>query len=168
MYAVARKVVGDNEEARDVAQEVFIKLHGALNSFDTRQRFTTWLYRLTVNLAIDHRRKRQVRLTVPLDSVAEIPDGAGTPLPDEEAEGRAFRGEIESIAQGLTDRQRTAFFLRDLEDFTTAEVAAIMECRESTVRVHLAKAREVIRNELIKRYPDRFGGYHHTTPGKRP
>jgi RNA polymerase sigma-70 factor, ECF subfamily len=167
VYAMARRVTGNDEDARDAAQEVFIRLHGALGSVDVARRFTTWLYRLTVNLAIDHRRRRLARRTTPYDGLDEPRTADPGPLPDEQAEGRALRSEIDELAHGLANRQRTAFILRDIEDRTTAEIAAIMGCRESTVRVHLAKARDHIRAALMKRHPGRFGGHRHDSPENR-
>jgi len=160
VYAIACRVTGDPDDARDVAQEVFLKLPGALGGFDHSYRFTTWLYRLTVNLAIDHRRKKRVRQTVPLEEIEEsIPASTDPDRPDNQRESRELQEEIERIAEGLTEHQRTVFVLRDLQDFRTPEIAAIMKCRESTVRVHLAAAREHIRKKLIQRYPEQFPGH---------
>ncbi len=150
----AFQVTGDLEDARDVAQAVFLRLWKVLPRFDAKQRFETWLYRITVNLAIDHLRTRG-------------PKGALQPLPDDLGELGPDRGaaadrdldlaELQKafvhLAAGLGPRQRAAFVLREIEGLDTAEVARILDVRESTVRNHLLQARRILREGLEREYP---------------
>ena len=78
LFRFVSRYLGDPEDARDVTQEVFVKVYGALDSFDPRYRFSTWLFRIAGNAAIDHLRRRRIR-AVPLELPA-----------DEEAEGRSI------------------------------------------------------------------------------
>jgi RNA polymerase sigma-70 factor (ECF subfamily) len=151
----AYQVLGDLEDARDVAQSVFIRLWKVLPRFDPERRFDTWLYRITVNAAIDHLRTRG-------------PQGAFQPLPDDPsmledaaAAGQAERavdlGELQKVflrlAAELAPRQRAAFVLREVEGLETAEVARILGVRESTVRNHLHQARRILQAGLRRDYP---------------
>jgi RNA polymerase sigma-70 factor (ECF subfamily) len=151
----AYQVTGDLEDARDVAQWVFLRLWKVLPRFDPTRRFDTWLYRITVNAAIDHLRSRG-------------PRGALQPLPDDpslledaatagEAERAVDLGELQKVflklAAQLAPRQRAAFVLREIEGLETAEVARVLGVRESTVRNHLHQARRILQAGLRRDYP---------------
>ena len=156
--ATAYRLVGDVEDARDVAQEVFVRLHAVLDRFDPAYRFTTWLHKLTVNLAIDFRRRRGRRVPTgaSLPEAEAMPDPG--PGPDAETERNELHGAIEALAGELSDMQRQVFVLRDLQELPTAEIAEILDCRESTVRVHLARARLRVREALRERFPEFLTG----------
>lgn len=151
----AYQVTGDLEDARDVAQWVFLRLWKVLPRFDPERRFDTWLYRITVNAAIDHLRTRG-------------PKGAIQPLPDDPAdlERAATAGNAERaldlellqkvflrLAARLAPRQRAAFVLREIEGMETAEVARVLGIRESTVRNHLHQARRILQAGIRRDYP---------------
>jgi len=118
------------------------------------------LYRLTVNLCIDYQRKNARHRHVAID---DAPDALaivdGEPLPDARIERQQFHGAIHALARNLTTKQRSVFVLRDLQGMTTEEIADILDCRQSTVRVHLAKARLLIRQALSEQYPELLGGH---------
>ena len=151
----AYQVTGDLEDARDVAQSVFLRLWRVLPRFDPGQRFDTWLYRITVNAAIDLLRTRG-------------PKGMLQPLPDDpsllEAEGsdagldaaldlKDLQRAFSHLAARLSPKQRAAFVLREIEGLETAEVARILDVTESTVRNHVLQARRTLRAGLEKDYP---------------
>ena len=151
----AYQVTGDLEDARDVAQSVFLRLWHVLPRFDPGQRFDTWLYRITVNAAIDLLRTRG-------------PKGMLQPLPEDpsvlEAEGsdggleagldlRDLQRAFSRLAARLSPKQRAAFVLREIEGLETAEVARILDVTESTVRNHVLQARRTLRAGLEKDYP---------------
>jgi RNA polymerase sigma-70 factor (ECF subfamily) len=160
IYRIAYQTAGNEDDARDIAQEVFIRLHVKLKTFRHSSAFTTWLYRMTVNLSIDYLRKYTRRNTVTLDDddrPQEIADTGNRP--DEHAERNELKGIIANLTTHLTPYQRKVFVLRDFQDFSTAEISDIMKCSESTVRVHLAAARNRIRNALMKHYPNLAARY---------
>jgi RNA polymerase sigma-70 factor (ECF subfamily) len=153
----AYQVTGDLEDARDVAQSVFLRLWRVLPRFDPGQRFDTWLYRITVNAAIDLLRSRG-------------PKGMLQPLPDDpsalgiegEDRGQAADAGLDladvqrafaRLAARLGPKQRAAFVLREIEGLETAEVARILDVTESTVRNHLLQARRALRAGLERDYP---------------
>jgi len=151
----AYQVTGDLEDARDVAQSVFLRLWRVLPRFDPGQRFDTWLYRITVNAAIDLLRTRG-------------PKGMLQPLPDDpsllEAQGsdagldaaldlKDVQRAFSHLAARLSPKQRAAFVLREIEGLETAEVARILDVTESTVRNHILQARRTLRAGLEREYP---------------
>ncbi len=161
LVQLAQRSLGDAEEARDVVQVTFFKVWENRAKFDTRWSPNTWIYRIASNLAIDHLRSRRSReksdepVRVHLRQVAD--SNAGTDL------SRLQQGEVAAIfrelAAELTEKQRTAFLLKEVEGLSSSEVAEIMSCRESTVRNHLFNARRYLRRELLKRYPEYAAGF---------
>ncbi len=174
VFWIACHVVGDHELARDVTQEVFLRLFRVLRRFRAGGRFDAWLHRITLNLAIDaRRRERPHRETSSLSGTlgeAGAGSGAGAEgqagaAPDAPAAGRSYpAGEVLRLREVrriflelsslLSRKQRVAFVLREIEGLSTAEVAGVMNTRESTVRNHVLQARRILREELRRRYPE--------------
>jgi len=158
VYRIAYQMVGNAEDAQDIAQEVFVRLHRSLKLYRATHQFTTWLYRLTINLAIDYQRTQARHRASSLDTSNEAQATPDTqPQPDTDMENRELRGAIHKLAGNLTSKQRSVFVLRDLQGFSTEEIAAILKCRQSTVRVHLAAARALMRDALLRDYPELCG-----------
>ena len=155
----AYQIVGDLEDARDVAQGVFLRLWRALQRFDLERRFDTWLYRITVNAAIDFLRERG-----PRGFLQPLPDEAGdriadsAPGADAAADLAALQRVFLRLAARLAPKQRAAFVLKEIEGLETAEVARILGVTESTVRNHLLQARRFLREAMIREYPDLVPG----------
>jgi len=151
VHAIAYQMVGNSIDAQDIAQEVFVKLYRSLSTYKTRFHFGTWLFRLTVNHSIDYLRKHNRQKNVSLENFQDesvLKDRA--PLPDRSLELNELKGAIQQISEGLTRKQRKVFVLRDLQGFSSDEVARILNCRPSTVRVHLSKARRLVKDSLLK------------------
>ena len=152
--AVAR-ILDDDTEAWDVVQVAFLKAWQKLDRYNPRYSFTTWLYRIGTNLAIDLLRSRTSR---------ERAHKAGTEHRlrlvghGEDAGARAERTEAASVLQQLvwilTPQQRSAFVLREMEGLETAEVAEVLGCSATTVRNHIFQARKALRRELKARFPE--------------
>jgi RNA polymerase sigma-70 factor (ECF subfamily) len=150
VHAIAYQMIGNSIDAQDIAQDVFVKLYKSLHTYNPRFSFTTWLYRLTVNRTIDYMRKHSRHKNISLEHLQDesmLKDSA--PSPEKSMEAKELKGVIRQISEGLTWNQRKVFVLRDLQGFSTEEVAKIMKCRVSTVRVHLSKARRHIRSALL-------------------
>jgi len=148
----AYQVTGDWEDAVDVSQAVFVRLWKGLGRYDPSRRFDTWLYRITVNAAIDLVRRRG-----PLESQLPLPEGASEPTTESRAETALDLAELRrafaALSAQLAPKQRIAFVLREIEGLDTTEVARIMEVAESTVRNHILQARRVLRQGLEREYP---------------
>jgi RNA polymerase sigma-70 factor (ECF subfamily) len=144
----ARALLGNREDALDAAQEAFLRVFRHLHRFDTHRAFAPWLYRIVVNVCRDVHRRRARMATVPLDDL----DSAVLARPgDQEANAdaadrvRAIRRALEP----LSVREREVVVLRDIEGFSTAEVARALGCMEITVRSHLSRGRGKVQATLL-------------------
>jgi RNA polymerase sigma-70 factor (ECF subfamily) len=154
-YRLACSILGNESDARDVSQDAFIRLYESAGSFDGRARFSTWFYRILVNLCIDNqRRNRWWRRLVPLASPGDDPAEPGFDPPSGEAgpEGAAMLSEsirrLQPALKRLSPQQRAAVLLQTQEGFTSREIAAVLKCSENTARVHVHRAITQLRKML--------------------
>ncbi|HVT57355.1 MAG TPA: RNA polymerase sigma factor [Thermoanaerobaculia bacterium] len=156
LLQMVTRILGDLEEARDVVQVTFFKVWENRHKFDERWSPNTWIYRIASNLAIDHLRARRSRersnepVRHHLRQVADSRAQRDLSQLQQTEVGAIFR----ELAAGLSEKQRMVFLLREAQGLSSPEVAAILGCRESTVRNHLFNARKVLRAELLRRYPE--------------
>ncbi|HEY6332464.1 MAG TPA: sigma-70 family RNA polymerase sigma factor [Blastocatellia bacterium] len=149
VYGVALKVLASVEDARDATQETFLRVFKYLRSYDAKDDFNAWLYRITINVCIDMRRKCASTSTLTADDKewAELADLPFSAVGDAEAE--AIRSEqrrmVEQALAKLPVKERAAIVLRDIEELSTKEVARILGSSESTVRAQVSSARSKIR-----------------------
>lgn len=144
------RMVGNQEEAEDTAQEVFVRAYQKLDRFTfrtSRDRFSTWLFQLARNAAIDVLRRRQRR---PVDSLDEFPQlaplAAGDPAV--EAGDREREHAIASAIAELPEDQRVALVLSVYEGQSYAEIAAVMESSVKSVESRIYRARQCLRQQL--------------------
>jgi len=167
VFWIAFHLIGDRELARDVTQEVFLRLYRVLHRFRTGEPFDPWLRRMTLHLGIDALRREKVhRFAVPLDDTREsaasgrggTTGGAAGAEDPASADATLRQGEIRRIFLELSDllspRQRAAFVLREIEGLTTSEVAQALNTRESTVRNHILQGRRILKEAILRRYPE--------------
>ncbi len=155
VHSLAYQLSGNSDDAEDISQEVFLRLYSSLNKYDSRYLFMTWLYRLTVNLAIDFKRKNARHKYNSIDELKAESNPQGYAAgPDKILEGSEFKGAIEKLTTRLSKNQRKVFILSDLQEFSVDEIATILGCRASTIRVHLARARANLKKALLEYYPD--------------
>jgi len=137
-----RLLNGDLEDAKDAAQQVFLRLHRSLHQLDADRHFASWLYRITVNVCRDMLRVRARRPVVSLEEAGSCTIAGG-------AEDALRRDEqmrlIYAALAALSEHERAAIVLRDLEGFSTTEVARILQSSEGTVRSQISYARVKIR-----------------------
>jgi RNA polymerase sigma-70 factor (ECF subfamily) len=144
IYRMAWRLIGTREEAQDVAQDVCVKLAGAVRTFRGAAELSTWLYRVAYNTAIDHIRARErLRRGERPDVVVLFQDWAA-----QSAEAGMAGSELWNEVRRLPPPQRDAVILVYAEDLTHAEAAAIMGCSEKTVSWHLHEARKRLRTRL--------------------
>ncbi len=152
LIRVLARLVRDPELARDLAQETFWRVYNRLERFDTSRRFGPWLFRVAVNLGLDWLRRS--RTEPPAPASIDRPHGDGRlpfelPDPDPRIQTELAQEVQYTLAQ-LPVSYRTVLVLRDLEGFSSSEVAAIVGRREATIRWRLSKARDKFR-ELWQR-----------------
>jgi RNA polymerase sigma-70 factor (ECF subfamily) len=153
LIRVLARLVHDEELARDLAQETFWKVYTRLDRFDTTRRFGPWLFRIGVNLGLDLLRRHDAPPAASLNRPAGDDGQGAIDLPDPDPRVREeMAQEVRFVLDRLPLPYRTVLVLRDLEDFSSAEVAAIVGRREATVRWRLAKARDLFRQHWERRH----------------
>jgi len=154
-FRIALDFTHDTEEAKDLSQDAFLRAFSRIKQFDGRSSFYTWFYRLTVNLCLDHtRRKGRViweRLEKEADGAietVELMDDSATP--DQEAmAGEAIR-RVDQTLDAMPKKQRTAFLLRNHQGLSITDIAKVMKTTEGTVRVYLHRAVAALRQSLVE------------------
>ncbi len=146
-------IVLDREQARDLAQEAFLKAYRSLKTFRGKSRLYTWLYRIAFNLALDAKRKKSGREMVEYDDAvksesAEFPTDRSSCRPDREMMRRELYEMILSGLDTLSVPQRTVILLREWEGCSYEEISRIMKCSRGTVMSRLHYAREKLREQL--------------------
>jgi len=149
---IAFKMVGDYDDAKDIAQMVFVKTFYNLERFDTSKRFSTWLYRIAVNASIDYVRKFRKHKFEELDDIKESKE-LNSKNPEQIFQLKELKDYVMTAAEKLNDKQRDAFIYKDVKGLEIDEIARIMDMPQATVRWYLHRARKKIRNDLQKRYP---------------
>lgn len=148
-FWVARGMLGNDEDARDVAQEAFIRVHRSLERFDTEQRFYTWLYQIVVNLCIDHLRKNAKRRGVSLDAVAESGHETSS---SSSLEGSELKERVARVLDELPPKYKTVMVLSDLQGIGAKEIAKITGATHATVRWRHHRARKLFREVWERLY----------------
>jgi RNA polymerase sigma-70 factor (ECF subfamily) len=160
VVSLARRIVGNAEDARDVAQMVFLRVWKEIHRYDERYSLNTWLYRIATNLSIDFLRSARSRerahgATLHLVREREESTAGGA---TRTAEDRDLARLFEAVSGKLSEKQKAAFVLREMEDCDTRDIAEILGCGESTVRNHLFNARRILRKEMARLYPEFLRG----------
>jgi RNA polymerase sigma-70 factor (ECF subfamily) len=162
-YSLAYGVVRNPDDALDVVQDAFIKAHRYLDKFEGTSSFYTWLYRIVMNLAIDHirktRRSRAVDFsdqTVKEDD-ARVGEGDLVPRilggnPGRALMDKEIRGRIEQALSELSDNHRAVLVMRELEGLSYEEMAQVMGCSKGTIMSRLFHARRNMQKRLLDLY----------------
>lgn len=154
MLATARRLVRDEEDARDVVQEAFLAAFRALPEFAGQSRLSTWLHRITVNAALmklrSQRRRPELRLEDLAPAFDETPRSAleqepAFPAPDASVRGRQRQRAVRAGLARLPADYRTAIELRDLEERDTEETARLLGATPGAVKTRLHRARQALR-----------------------
>jgi RNA polymerase sigma-70 factor (ECF subfamily) len=152
IYALAYRVIGREEEARDVAQETFLRAFRAIKGFKGQAKFSSWLYRITLNLCRDWIRKERRAPVSQAPEGIDIIELAGEATPSESIEdlvGRKQLGLAVSKAMALLpEEQRTAIILKEYHGLTFQEIADLLDCPLSTVKTRLYQGLTVVRKQL--------------------
>lgn len=144
VFWVARGMLGNDEDARDAAQEAFIRVYRSLDRFDTRLKFYTWLYQIVVNLCIDMLRKHVKRRGVSLDQVGDVPGNNGSPA-NGGLEATELRQRVYRVLEELPPKYRTVMVLSDLEGIGAKDIAHMTGTTHATVRWRHHRARQLFR-----------------------
>jgi len=154
IYALAYRVIGREEDARDVCQETFLRAFRALNGFRGQAKFSSWLYRIALNLCRDwvrrERRTPVVQAPEDLDALELSAVREPTASIDDLVARRELTRIVERAMAKLPDDQRTAIILKEYHELTFQEIADLVGCPLSTVKTRLYQGLAVLRRELAK------------------
>lgn len=152
IYALAYRVIGREEDARDVAQETFLRAFRALGGFKGQAKFSSWLYRITLNLCRDWmRRERRTPVSQAPEGI-DIIELAGEGEPAESIEAVVTRKQLGRVVEKamamLPEDQRTAIIMKEYHGLTFQEIADLLDCPLSTVKTRLYQGLSVLRKQL--------------------
>ncbi len=148
VYAVAFRMVRDVEEAKDLTQEVFVKMYAALADFRGEASVFTWAYRATVNLAINHLRRKKIISWVPLLEAEEKPEEPKEGLSD--LENARLKAAIAEAAKKLPPKQRAIFILRHYEELGNEEIAQIVGKSVGAVKANYFQSLQKMKKHLAE------------------
>jgi len=152
IYALAYRVIGREEDARDVAQETFLRAFRALKGFKGQAKFSSWLYRITLNLCRDWIRRERRTPVVQAPEGVDVIEMAGESSPSESIEDLVSRHELgRAVAKAMSqlpEEQRTAIILKEYHGLTFQEIADMQDCPLSTVKTRLYQGLSVLRRQL--------------------
>jgi len=153
IYALAYRVIGREEDARDVCQETFLRAFRALRGFKGQAKFSSWLYRITLNLCRDWIRRERRAPTAQAPEGVDLVEVASAGQVDvetvEDLVSRRLLGRAVARAMAaLPDDQRTAIILKEYHELTFQEIADLLECPLSTVKTRLYQGLSVLRRQL--------------------
>jgi len=153
--AYVYRMIGDYDVALDLTQEVFIRVYNSLRRYRSEFKFSTWIYKIAHNAAIDHLRRHAVReqaLTSGIDGERrEISIESRRLTPEQESESKERRSEIEAVVQLLPTPYRELIVLRHSQDLSYDEIAEVTGLPLGTVKNRLFRAREAMRDQLVQR-----------------
>ena len=175
LYRLALRIVGRTHDAEEVVQQTLMSVIEHIDGFREEARFSTWMSRIATNHSLALLRKRSRRQTIPLveDQRNESEDGLPHPgyiaqwreTPDEIASRHETRQLLDEALAELDEKYRLVFVLRDVEGFSTAETAEILEISISNAKVRLLRARLMLRERLTRVFGDEstrvFPGHKH-------
>lgn len=158
LLRVIARFIRDPDLAEDLAQETFLRVYEKLDQFDTSRRFGPWLFRVGVNLTLDHLRKKKRRGWIGLFSEHTCGNEEARSYDPGQVDPRVAadeQQEVRRVLEDIPEKYRTVLVLRDLENFSTSEIAAILNRKEATVRWRLAEARSKF-EELWRKREQRY------------
>ena len=151
IYALAYRVIGREEEARDVCQEAFLRAFRSLGGFKGHAKFSSWLYRITLNLCRDWIRRERRAPFVPTPEGVDLVELAGEQGAEsiEDVVTRNDLGRrVGRAMKKLPEEQRTAIILKEYQGLTFQEIADLLNCPVSTIKTRLYQGLHVLRREL--------------------
>ena len=151
-YTLARRLVSDEEDARDVVQEAYLRAYRSIGRFRGDAQFSTWMFRITANCAATHLGRRRRHRHDPLDDEADVADTTPDHDPAQAASAALLRDRVEAAVADLPPRLRAVVVLRDIYDLNHAQIAEELGISESAAKVRLHRARRRLRTQV---FPER-------------
>ena len=153
--AYVYRMVGNYESALDLTQEIFIKVYGSLGRYRPEFKFSTWIYKIAHNSAVDHLRRNSTREQSLIHGTEgdnfELPIESGRLTPEQESERKERRIEIEAVVRALPANYRELIILRHSQDLTYEEIVDVTGLPLGTVKNRLFRAREMMRQQFVEK-----------------
>jgi RNA polymerase sigma-70 factor (ECF subfamily) len=153
--AYVYRMVGNYESALDLTQEIFIKVYNSLRRYRSEFKFSTWIYKIAHNSAVDHLRRINTReqslISGPEGDHFELPLESTRPSPEQESERKERRIEIEAVVRTLPATYRELVILRHSQDLTYEEIVEVTGLPLGTVKNRLFRAREMMRQQFVEK-----------------
>jgi RNA polymerase sigma-70 factor (ECF subfamily) len=154
-YNIAYRVMGNEEDAKDMAQEAMLRVFRSLKDFKGQSSFSTWLYRIVTNVCLDELRRRKNDKYVSLDSTIQTDSGemhmelcSDRETPESVYEQVEQREVIKNAIRELNEEYRSVIVLRDIQGFSYEEISNILDCSLGTVKSRINRARTMLRDKL--------------------
>ena len=148
LFRFALRMLGNDDDAKDVVQEVFIRVWNGREQMDEIQNMEAWCMRITKNLSLDKLRSIQRKGTDSLEKSFDVHHTDGTP--DVKTEMSESMQHVSQLIAALPEKQRQVIHLRDVEGYTYNEICDILEIDMNQVKVNLFRARNAVREKLLK------------------
>ena len=153
--AYVYRMVGNYESALDLTQEIFIKVYSSLRRYRDEFKFSTWIYKIAHNSAVDHLRRNATReqslVMGPEGDQFDLPLESSRLSPEQESERKERRGEIESVVRTLPANYRELIILRHSQDLSYEEIVEVTGLPLGTVKNRLFRAREMMRQQFVEK-----------------
>lgn len=153
--AYVYRMVGNYESALDLTQEIFIKVYSSLRRYREEFKFSTWIYKIAHNSAVDHLRRNATReqslVLGPEGDQFDLPVESGRLSPEQESERKERRVEIESVVRALPSNYRELIILRHSQDLSYEEIVEVTGLPLGTVKNRLFRAREMMRQQFVEK-----------------
>jgi len=157
VFNICFRMLGDWQEAENLTQDVFLRAYKSLHQLRGEAKVSTWLYRVAVNLCLNHQRRQRRERWLSLDWLFESQGESASSLPVEEKtprtdlEERESAGLVQAAIQALPERQRAALVLHLYERLSYQEIAAVMQCSVASVESRLHRAKQNVAKEILER-----------------
>jgi len=160
-YTLAYRLTGNEEDARDVSQEAYLRAYRAIKRFRGDAQFSTWMYRITANCAATYLGRRSRHRHDVLDDTVPLADPRTDHDPQLRADASDLRNRLARALEDLPPRLRSVVVLRDVYDLTHESIAAELGISESAAKVRLHRARNKLREQLFGRREESESGTSH-------
>jgi RNA polymerase sigma-70 factor (ECF subfamily) len=157
-YTLAYRLTGNEEDARDVSQEAYLRAYRAIRRFRGDAQFSTWMYRITANCAATYLGRRSKHRHEVLDDTVPVADPRTDHDPQLRADASDLRNRLAAALDDLPPRLRSVVVLRDVYDMPHESIAAELGISESAAKVRLHRARNKLRESLFGRRDERENG----------
>jgi RNA polymerase sigma-70 factor, ECF subfamily len=157
VFTIAAGYVHSADDAKDIYQEVFLRVYKGLPKFQYKSEFSTWIYRITTNVCLSHRSRRNRNPNTSLDQSVNDEDGhphalkdtlSDTAAADQQTYDAEIALRVEQALKTLSPRQRMVFTLKHYEGYKLKEIAEMMKCSDGTVKKYLFEATARLRKQL--------------------